>query len=42
MERLLLVEDDPTLIRMLASFLTTENFQVESVTGQSAAVEAMN
>ena len=25
MERLLLVEDDPTLIRMLASFLTTEN-----------------
>ena len=42
MERLLLVEDDPTLIRMLVSFLTTENFQVESVTGQSAAVEAMN
>lgn len=41
MERLLLVEDDPTLIRMLVSFLTTENFQVESVTGQSAAVEAM-
>lgn len=41
MERLLLVEDDPTLIRMLVSFLTTENFQVTSVTGQSAAVEAM-
>ena len=41
MERLLLVEDDPTLVRMLTSFLTTENFQVTSVTGQSAAVEAM-
>ena len=41
MERLLLVEDDPTLIRMLTSFLTTENFQVESVTGQSTAVEMM-
>lgn len=41
MERLLLVEDDPTLIRMLTSFLTTENLQVTSVTGQSAAVEAM-
>ena len=41
MERLLLVEDDPTLIRMLVSFLTTENFQVTSVTGQSTAVEAM-
>ena len=41
MERLLLVEDDPTLIRMLTGFLATENFQVESVIGQSAAVEAM-
>ena len=41
MERLLLVEDDPTLIRMLTSFLATENFQVTSVTGQSTAVEAM-
>ena len=41
MERLLLVEDDPTLIRMLTSFLTTENFQITSVTGQKAAAEAM-
>lgn len=41
MDRLLLVEDDPTLIRMLTSFLSAENFQVSSVTGQSAAVTAM-
>ena len=41
MEKLLLVEDDPTLIRMLTSFLTTENFQITSVTGQKAAAEAM-
>ena len=33
MERLLLVEDDPTLVRMLTSFLTTEKLQVTSVTG---------
>ena len=41
MEKLLLVEDDPTLIRMLTSFLTTENFQITSATGQKAAAEAM-
>ena len=41
MEKLLLVEDDPTLIRMLTSFLTTENFQITSVTGQTAASNAM-
>ena len=41
MEKLLLVEDDPTLIRMLTSFLTTENFQITSVTRQKAAAEAM-
>ena len=41
MEKLLLVEDDPTLIRMLTSFLTTENFQITSVTGQKAAADAM-
>lgn len=41
MDRLLLVEDDPTLIRMLMNFLATENFQVISVTGQSAAAAAM-
>ena len=41
MEKLLLVEDDPTLIRMLTSFLTTENFQITSVTGQMSAAEAV-
>lgn len=41
MDRLLIVEDDPTLIRMLTSFLTTENFQVISVPGQSSASIAM-
>jgi len=41
MEKLLLVEDNPTLIRMLTRFLTTENFRVTAVTGQKAAVEAM-
>ena len=41
MEKLLLVEDDPTLIRMLTSFLTTENFQITSVTGKKAVAEAM-
>ena len=41
MDKLLLVEDDPTLIRMLTSFLSDENFQVASVTGQQAAAAAM-
>ena len=41
MEKLLLVEDDPTLIRMLTSFLTTENFQITSVIGQKAAADTM-
>ena len=41
MDRLLLVEDDSTLIRMLTSFLNSENFDVTSVTGQRAAVTAM-
>ena len=41
MEKLLLVEDDPTLIRMLTSFLTTEIFQITSVTGQKAAADSM-
>ncbi len=41
MDRLLLVEDDPTLIRMLSSFLATENFQVVPATGQKAAEQAM-
>lgn len=41
MDRLLLAEDDATLIRMLTSFLTGEGFQVTSVTGQASAIEAM-
>lgn len=41
MEKLLLVEDDPTLIRMLTDFLASENFKVISVTGQQAAACAM-
>ncbi len=41
MERILLVEDDPTLIRMLSLYLREENFDVSSVTGQSLAIEAM-
>lgn len=41
MERLLLVEDDPTLIRMLTSFLASERFTVTPVTGQTAAKEEM-
>ena len=41
MEKLLLVEDDPTLIRMLTRFLSDENFQITSVTGQQAAAAAM-
>jgi len=41
MEKLLLVEDDPTLIRMLTSFLAAENFRITAVTGQKAAAEAM-
>lgn len=41
MEKLLLVEDDPTLIRMLTSFLSDENFRITSVTGQRAAAAAM-
>ena len=41
MDKLLLVEDDPTLIRMLTSFLLSENLGVISATGQSAAAAAM-
>ena len=41
MDRLLLVEDDSTLIRILTSFLNSENFEVTSATGQCAAVAAM-
>lgn len=41
MDKLLLVEDDPTLIRMLTSFLSDESFHITSVTGQQAAATAM-
>lgn len=41
MDRLLLVEDDTTLIRMLTSFLSGEGFELTAVTGQRAAIEAM-
>ncbi len=41
MDRLLLVEDDPAIIRTLTSFLTSENFHVTAVPGQSAAMAAM-
>ncbi len=41
MDKLLLVEDDSALIRMLTSFLLEEGFLVTSVTGQTSAVAAM-
>lgn len=42
MEKLLLVEDDPTLVRMLTDFLLTENFCITSVSGQNTAIDAMD
>ena len=36
MDKLLLVEDDATLIRMVRDFLTSDGFQVCAVTGQTA------
>lgn len=41
MDKLLLVEDDATLIRMLDSFLSAEGFQIRAVTGQDAAAKKM-
>lgn len=41
MDRLLLAEDDATLIRMLTAFLSGEGFQVTAVTGQHEAISAM-
>ena len=41
MEKLLLVEDDPALIRALTGFLTSDNFRITSVTGQKAAADSM-
>ena len=42
MGKLLLVEDDATLIRMVRDFLTSDGFQVFAVTGQTAAQAAMD
>lgn len=41
MDRLLLVEDDPTLIRMLKTYLSDEGFLVTAVTGQTDAVRQL-
>lgn len=41
MDRILLVEDDPTLIRTLTEFLSAEGFGIVSATGQQNAVAAM-
>lgn len=38
MERILLVEDDDAIIRMLIGFLKEEGFSVSSATGQSEAI----
>ncbi|MBQ7535291.1 MAG: response regulator transcription factor [Stomatobaculum sp.] len=42
MEKILLVEDDPALVRRLTEYLHTENFRVLSVDGQTAAVENLD
>ena len=42
MDKLLLVEDDSTLIRMVRDYLTGEGFAVTAVTGQTAAQDALN
>lgn len=41
MERILLVEDDPTLVRMLTDYLSSEGFFVAAVTGQREAVQTL-
>ena len=42
MDKLLLVEDDATLSRMLRSFLEGEGFHITTVTGQAEAERRMN
>ena len=42
MDKLLLVEDDATLIRMVSDYLKNEEFSVTAVTGQRAASDAMD
>lgn len=41
MEKLLLVEDDLTLVRMLCSFLEGEGFRTATASGQTVAIEQM-
>lgn len=41
MDKLLLVEDDATLIRMLSTFLAGEGFQILTAPGQSGAIRAL-
>ncbi len=41
MERILLVEDDRSIVRSLREFLTSEGFAVEAVDGQRAATERL-
>ena len=41
MERILLVEDDGAIIRMLTGFLGEEGFSVRAESGQSSAIAAM-
>ena len=42
MDKLLLVEDDATLIRMVSDYLKNEEFSVTAVTGQRAASDTMD
>ncbi len=41
MERILLVEDDDSIIRMLTGFLGEEGFSVKNASGQQEAIEVM-
>lgn len=41
MDKLLLVEDDATLIRMLSTFLTGEGFQIMTAPGQAGAIRLL-
>lgn len=42
MDKLLLVEDDATLIQMVSDYLKNEEFSVTAVTGQQAASDTMD
>ena len=41
MERILLVEDDATIVAALTQFLRSEGFSVQSASGQTEALAAM-